>query len=326
MRGAAIAIAVASILSLSRTAAAQSAQTTAEVLFDEGRRLMGEKRFAEACPKLAESRRLDPGIGVALYLGECYAQNGQFASAWGAFREAGNLARNAKDTRAKVADDRAADMEKRLYRVALVVPPQARISGLSVQRDGAALGEALWGVEFPLDPGDHTFSASAPGKATWTKSITVPKDPGRTSVDLPVLEDEKPIAATPPPPKPVAPPTQPPPAEPPSDGSGRRMLGLGIGVAGVIGVGVGAVFGLTAISKKKDVEGHCSGSVCDSTAAVDKRESARNSATISTVGFVVGGVLLAGGAVIFFTAPKAESKTGIRIVPGIGSLGIDGRF
>lgn len=325
MRGAAIAIAIASILSLSRTASAQSAQTTAEVLFDEGRRLMGEKRFNEACPKLAESRRLDPGIGVALYLGECYAQNAQYASAWGAFREAANLARNAKDARAKVADDRTAEMEKRLYRVALVVPPQARVSGLAVQRDGTAVIEALWGVEFPLDPGEHTFTASAPGKATWAKTITVPRDPGRASLEVPVLEDEKPIAPTTPAQKPQ-PVTPPPDAEKSSDGSGRRLLGLGIGVVGVIGIGAGTVFGLTAISKKKDIEGHCSGSVCDSNAAVDKRESARTSATISTVGFVAGGLLLAGGAVIFFTAPKGGSKTGMRIVPGIGSLAIDGRF
>jgi hypothetical protein len=49
-----------------------SDKAAAEALFDQGVRLMKQNSFAEACPKLEESDRIDPAVGTLLYLGECY--------------------------------------------------------------------------------------------------------------------------------------------------------------------------------------------------------------------------------------------------------------
>src|SRR5882724_4165659 len=84
---------VASVASVASVANAEERDpAAAQALFDEGRALMKTQRFAEACPKLKESQRLDPGIGTQFRLADCYEQQGKIASAWAAFLEVASLA------------------------------------------------------------------------------------------------------------------------------------------------------------------------------------------------------------------------------------------
>jgi hypothetical protein len=46
-----------------------------------------------------------------------------------------------------------------------------------------------------------------------------------------------------------------------------------------------------------------------------------SAATVSTVAFIAGGVLVAAGAVLWFTAPKARPQMGLRITPSVGANG-----
>src|SRR5580704_7129436 len=68
----------------------------AEALFAEGRRLVDAGDFANACPKFADSERLDPSVATLLNLGACYEKAGRTASAWATFREAISAAQAAK--------------------------------------------------------------------------------------------------------------------------------------------------------------------------------------------------------------------------------------
>src|SRR5579862_5648801 len=104
---AALLVAWASLLV--RPAAAQSAseQAAAEALFNQARDLMAAKQYADACPKFAESERLDPAPGTLLNLATCYERNGQIASAWVTFKEAATAAHKADQAdRARLARDK----------------------------------------------------------------------------------------------------------------------------------------------------------------------------------------------------------------------------
>jgi hypothetical protein len=66
-----------------------------------------------------------------------------------------------------------------------------------------------------------------------------------------------------------------------------------------VGLGVGAVAGIVAISEK-------SGANCDGSGACDggPLSSAKTAAVVSDVGFIAGGVFLAAGAAILLFFPR----------------------
>src|SRR5262249_2184730 len=149
------AAALAVAMTTAAHAHAQDSQgvAAAETLFQQGRQLMAAGKYAEACPKLLESLRLDPGIGTTLYLAGGYEKNGQTASAWGRFREGADMARSAGQLdRERKARERAQKLEAQLVRLTVTVSPAAAsLDGLEVTMDGGPIGKALWGTAVPVD-------------------------------------------------------------------------------------------------------------------------------------------------------------------------------
>jgi len=324
----------ASLLVLStRPAQAEPTQAekkaAAQVLFDEARKLTADGKFAEACPKFSESVALDATMGTKFYLADCLEHTGKIASAWAYYVEVVDAARAAglKDREA-YAREHAEALLPKLSRLTIQVSKEARgAAGLSVMRDGLAISQAIWGSAVPVDPGEHVVSASANDKAPWTTRVEV-KEPGQTvTVEIPALHDQPKDVGTPPPPPPPPPHQIVPPAK---SASVQRIAGIAVGVLGLGGIGLGAAFGVRAIGKNSDSNqgGHCDAqSFCDSTGLALRKESI-TAATISTVGFIAGGVLLAGGAVLVLTAPRAPSKKApsAGLVVGPTGVSITGRW
>ena len=295
-------------------AGAQSNKATAEALFTEGRTLATSGKCAEAIPKFQASQKLDPGVGTLLNLAECYEQLGKTASAWAEYREAISLARLAgsKD-REELATERAKALEPKLSRLAIKVTGDA--AGVTITRDGEAVESAELGQAIPVDPGNHVIEASAPGKQKFSQTIEIGENADSKVVEIPTLAAGA---------GPGVPPDQPPAAK--SDGSSQRTIGLIVGGVGIVGVAVGAIFGLQASSKWDDAKGKCDdypyGCGDDGVSLADDASSA---ATISTIGFIAGGVLVAGGATLFLTAGSSDDK-GVSLGIGPGSLRLRGRF
>jgi hypothetical protein len=311
--------------SLLATAQAPTAKASAVQLFDEADRLMLEGKVSEACPKYGASMKLDPQLGALLHLADCLAKNGQVASAWASFRDAEELARLKNDERAVLAREQAILLEPRLSRLTVLVPQPASLPGLEVRVDGVLVTMGAWGIATPIDPGLHSVEARAAGYETWSSSFDVSGETQQVRVEIPVL-----IAATPAPAaaRAAAGPVN---VHLDDQGSPVRTLGwVGIGV-GAASLGLGAVFLVQKGSKLDERDRTCPSKTDCSEVELSQIDSltsdARAADTLSTAGFVLGGVLVAGGiaAVIFAPQPKTRTDSAWLLPAlGPGTLGLVG--
>jgi len=305
----------------------------AEAFFREGRALFDAGKFAEACPKLAESHRLDPATGTLLALALCHEGEGKLATAWGEFADAeGRARREGRADREKVATEHATALQRRLSTLTVDVSPEAAaVSGLEVRVDGVVAGAASFGSAVPVDGGEHRVQVSAPGKAPWEGLVTVKPELDAVRVTVPPLVDAPPQTA---PVAPVAQPSAAPAAPPPKKGGAwMSTTGLVVAGAGVVAVGVGSYLALDAKSDYDAADEQCNGDVCPPV-AFRATEDARSQGTIATVLFVVGGAAVATGAVLWFLAPSGKEEGAVpaaglrveRVGLGLSGVRLEGTF
>jgi hypothetical protein len=232
------------------------------------------------------------------------------------------------------------DVESRLPSVVLFAKDSsgAEVSQATVSMDGTVIAEQLDGHSIEVDGGRHVFTfAFADGKKIdQTYVVLEGQKAQRVGVEMP-----------------KAAPSSTPPAgkaadqvwgegQPAASGgsswSGRKTLAVAVGGVGVAGIAVGTVFGLSAMSSSSSQKSDCAspGNCANHAQAVTDHNNAASASTLSTIGFIAGGALVATGAVLFFTAPKstegAEGRTtaGMQVVPGAGPGGagvlLRGRF
>lgn len=302
-------------------------KAAAQALYDEAVKLMDGGQYPEACNKLEDANRLFLGIGTQARLGECYSKAARLASAWTTYRSALSMAESKGDSRVNELRARVASLEPRLSHLKIVVPEASRVPGLKVLRDGSNVPEGLWGVSIPVDGGVHTIESSAPGKITWTSTVTIQPEKGESVVNVGPLSSSTtpalPQASTTPTasssvqtiPSAVT-------AEPraPSPQSSRRTIAVVVGGIGLASLGVSGFFGWQTLSKKNasNADGHCNASnVCDDT-GVSLRRDAQSSATISTVFFGIGAAAISGAAVLYLTAPTNHASQNAAPIGRVG--------
>lgn len=280
-----------------------SDRVTSQVLFERGRELFIERHFAEACPILAESQRLAPGIGVLLHLGACFEKLGKFASAWAAFQEAADRARAEGDSeRESMARARAAELRDKLSYMTLrlhqagsadMASPTNLPSGVQVERDGNVVSTAALELEEPVDPGHHIIIVRVPEMQEVTRDITLAEGE-HSSVDvelvpLPRSQPRTPMAGVNFPRREMPAPMTP--TRPMSGASSAwpsvAWASVGIGAVGLL---TGSAAGLIAYTKMQDARALCDGypkNQCPDE-AVRLQEQARLPASIATAGVAVG--------------------------------------
>jgi hypothetical protein len=304
------------------------AETRAEELFREGRKLMDEGKIADACQRFAESQRLEPAPGTLLNLADCYEQNYQSASAWAAYKQVAQLADPKRAEWRQLATERAAALEAGLCMLTVVVADDA--ADVELKRDGVVVPRDERGRPVPVDPGTHVISAAAPKKKAWSQTIELRGTGASVRVDVPSLAADAPDVATSIPQAGALPPQppQPPDAAATTQSSNRRRLGLVVGGAGVAVLTFGSVAGVIAIGKRGDARDKCPDypTRCTQEGA-DANSQAKTWATISTVTVAAGLVGAGVGAFLFFTS-KDDGARSASVTPWLGptSAGLRGVF
>ena len=271
----------------------------ADKLFREARTLMSQGKFDVACPKLEESEKLDPAPGTRYQLAVCYEATGRPATALALYLEVADLAKSAgfKD-KEKVAREKAEALEPKVPRIVIEVKA-ARPAGLAITRDGAPVEEAQYNRPILVDPGDYVIEATAPERKPFKTTVAVKGEGARVSVPIsliPVEDFSRKEVPEPPPPS--------------SPFGAQRIAAIAVGAAGVGGVVAGSVFGMSAKDAYEKAMGDPSLCPTKKTCYPEGKslvDQAQSDALASTITFIAGGLALAGGVVLFVTAPSSSA-------------------
>lgn len=329
---------VLSSLEMNARAQTDPSIAVAEALFQEARTLAGEKKWDDACPKFAESQRLDPKLGTLLNLAHCHEQQEKFATAWAEYTSAASLAhRSGHNERETFARERVAELFAKLAYVEIRMPNPP--SDLQLLIDGQTISATVLNAPLPIDPGKHMISVKAPGRTGFSTEIDVPSNSTRMVLTIPTLPTEETQSSKPPEVQPapstntgsstpsIAAPSISPSSKDVPRGQAKVVAIASFTVAGA-GAIVGTVAGLATLSKASEILPDCDGLQCSSKHA-GNISSANTMANVSNVGFGLSVLGLAGGIIGVVMMPKSNepaSKVSMTPVIGPGIIGLRGTF
>lgn len=317
------------------TARAQSEadRATARELARDGQAAFDRGDYANAADRFARADALVHAPTLLLALARSQAKLGQFVQAYESYsrilRE--GVPESSPAVFKKAFEDAKKEVEPVRARVGWVTievkgPPSPRVT-----IDDTPVPAAAIGVRRAINPGGHVVKADAEGFSSAQQSISVAEgESASVALTLEASPDAPGAAAGGPMPAPSSGgPTviEPPPDAPRVSGGTPRTLGfvaLGVGAAGLV---VGGVTGVLAMGKHGDLEDACAQGRCPASQQ-DTLDSYRTLGTISTIGFVVGGVGAVTGVTLLLTSPKkSESASrGVGLQIGARSVALRGSF
>ena len=325
------------VFAVARPCSAQSSATvTAREVAKQGLDDYDAGRYESAAKKLLQAYEVVRVPTLAVYTARALAKTGRLVQASELYLEAQRIKPKPDwpAIQAKMQQEaKRARMEllERIPRVKIQVE-RARIEDVKVTVDGVVIANSLLSQEQLVDPGKRELAAAC-GREHVTKRVTL-REGVHATVSLGfssnacqgrVGQKAADVKAT------GGKPSQSAAAESPSEdepaNATNRLLGWFAAGVGAAGVGVGAVSGLVASSKRSTLqdEGKCDeNSSCykDYQADVDAYNALL---TASTVGFIVGGIGLAGGLTLLLTTPS-ESTPATALQLGPRSLMMRGVF
>ncbi len=275
----------------------------ADTQFERGKKLLAQKQYAEACAAFEASDEIEPGVGVKLNAGKCFEEWGKLARAYRWYSDARQLAADTTDDRVGLIDAVLQALDPDVPRVTVSLPRGVDAAAAAVAIDGKRVAPELLGSAMRVDPGPHEVTWRAHGSPR-TRTIALERG-GESELLLPVsgtpgggdsgggVGDGRGAAVG-------------------ASGSGhhRRVAGLVIAGAGVVGFGAAGYLTMTAREDYRDgLDAHCMGhsNQCDAQ-GISITHDARSRANIATAVAIGSALVVAGGVVLFLTAPTAGAR------------------
>jgi hypothetical protein len=318
--------------SVARAEGDEAAETAAaRQLAVDGVKLAQADQCSEAVDKLERAEKLKHSTIVLRYLGECEVKVGRWVEGSESLRKLLRepLPENASPALEQAYDSAAntlRDVKPRIPSMRLVVNVP-RDAELKLKIDGKDVAASVVGVALPTDPGDHQIEVTAPGYLKASSSVKLaPGASATVALDL-KRDPNAPVPsklATAPAPSttaglPGAPALAPEPAPVEHSHTTRALSYVSYGVAAV-GLGVGIVFGQSAMHDEKSLRGSCPDHVCSS----DQQgtlDFAKTKGTISTIGFAAaGGGVALGTILLLISGDSTPSKNASTTPPRTASL------
>lgn len=311
------ALCVASSL-LVGTSTARAVDPAAELLFQEGRRLLLDDRLEEACARFTQSFAVEASSGTLLNLALCNEKLGKTATALSQYRQSARLARSQERAdRAAAALQKADALELTVARLTLVAAEA--LGDRKVLLDGGTVRDSDLGVPQPVDPGPHEVLASAPGRRPWQVAIDI-KEGERQTLQIPALELDAPAEA------PVARVERSAALEPSRPPASKAELYLAAG--GGLLFAAGGVIWAVAVNKFDAAQSACNSSPGCSADDRQARVSTIQGLEIAAFGtWLAAGGILAGAAVHhFWGRPNAPKVLVTPTTSGGAEVSLGGAF
>jgi hypothetical protein len=292
---------------------------TADVLFERGKASLKAGDWAAGCADFQASFDLEPSVSALVKLARCRDHEGRPASALLQYRRALELNRTLVQSPERVQElagvihSELANLEPKVPLLHLVVRPTP--AGLDVRVDGRAVPPSDVEAAIPVDPGEREVVVRAPGYREERVRIAFAAGaPREVRVELQPApapdalvrgdgEDRGASVSTAPQERQEARP-----AEQNRPASRQGILGLTVGAAGIITLGVAGYFGYRTLALVDDSRPYCNTAInqCEQL-GLDRLNDARQAQTVGLVLAGVGGALTTAGLVLYFSSHTGSS-------------------
>jgi hypothetical protein len=309
----------------------------AEALFALGKQRLAAGDYAAACSLLNDSFQADPATGSLLALALCHERQGKVASAIRDYEQVITRSRaEERPDREQAAQARVVALRERVSTITLQVS-EPYPDDLTIRVNDTLLTKEDIGKPRLMDGGFVVVEVEAPGKASWSKHISLADTGEVLTLTLP------PLGAT-------APSAPPPPVTPargaqrdlrlrlqtkPARFNATEIVGIGLMAASAVGAAVAIGYTAVAVRKNHKSNDHCEDDICTSEGRT-MRLDARKAGDIATIAVIATTAVAASGLITYLVGrhrPKDQPhddtvrlSAGGFIVRTGGGAGISGSF